>query len=69
MRWSFIIHFLSQENQSALHVASGKGQSGVVELLVQSRAQLDIQNKVYYTMKWSAIVQKPRRSEQSFSKA
>ena len=62
------IHFLFQDNQSALHLASGKGQSGVVDLLVKSGAQLDIQNKVYYTMKWSTIVQKPQRSEQSVAK-
>ena len=43
---NFIIHFLSQENWSALHLASAQGQSGVVELLVKTGAQLDIQTKV-----------------------
>ena len=42
-----IIHSLFQDNQSALHLASDGGHSGVVELLVESGARLDIQNKVY----------------------
>ena len=44
--FEFTIHYFFQDNQSALHLASAKGQSGVVKLLVESGAQLDIQNMV-----------------------
>ena len=48
--FEFTIHYFFQDNQSALHLASVKGQSGVVKLLVESGAQLDIQNMVCYAM-------------------
>ena len=42
-----MIQFVFQEGWSALHGASAAGQSSVVELLVESGAQVDIQTKVY----------------------
>ena len=43
-----MIQFVFQKGWSALHIASAFDQPSVVELLVESGAQVDIQTKVYW---------------------